>query len=129
MTKTALELTPTEWKVYSPSDTSSHTQRGVDEQVEDRWRQARQLAKKASQLLHREFNAEKVILFGSLTNRSSFTLWSDIDLAAWGIASERYYAAVAAVTGLSSDFKIDLVDPNSCRPYLLATIEQDGIEL
>jgi predicted nucleotidyltransferase len=76
-----------------------------------------------------EFDAEKVVLFGSLVGDSGFTLWSDIDLAAWGIPSTRFYEAVAAITGMSSKFKIDLVDPDTCRPGLKDAIEKDGIEL
>jgi hypothetical protein len=60
---------------------------------------------------------------------SSFTLWSDIDLSASGIAVDRYYAAVAAVADLSSSAKIDLVDLESCRPSLKDAILKEGIEL
>jgi predicted nucleotidyltransferase len=70
-----------------------------------------------------------VILFGSLSAKRAFTRWSDIDLAAWGIPPEQFYAAVAMVTGLSAEFKLDLVDPQSCQPSLRAAIEQGGVEV
>jgi uncharacterized protein len=69
-----------------------------------------------------------VVVFGPVARGEWFTPWSDIDLAAWGIAVDRYYAAVAAVTGLSEDFKIDLVDPETCRPTVRAAIEREGVE-
>jgi predicted nucleotidyltransferase len=73
--------------------------------------------------------AQRVVLFGSLVHEASFTPWSDIDLAAWGIPADRIYAAVAVITGLSPDFKIDLIDPDICRPGLRTAIERDGVEL
>ena len=50
-------------------------------------------------------------------------------VAVWGIANDKYYQAVAAVTGMSSEFKIDLIDPETCRPILLEAIEKDGQEI
>ena len=46
-------------------------------------------------------------MFGSLVHDAWFTPWSDIDLAAWGISPERFYGAVAAITGLSPTFRIE----------------------
>jgi hypothetical protein len=42
---------------------------------------------------------------------------------------DQFYAAVAAVTGLRSEIKIDLVDLESCNSELRAVIEQEGIAL
>jgi len=58
--------------------------------------------------LKESFGARKVVVFGSLAHRSWFT-HSDVDLAAWGIPDDRFYAAVGAVTGLSKEFKVALV--------------------
>ena len=87
------------------------------------------MAQQAAQLLRENFEAQRLVLLGSLAQEEGFVLWSDIDLAAWGIPAERFFAAVAAVTGLSPDFKIDLIDPDTCRPSLRAAIERDGVEL
>jgi predicted nucleotidyltransferase len=84
---------------------------------------------KAANLLKSEFGAEKVLVFGSLLHVSSFTLWSDIDLSASGIAAEKYYAAVAAVADLRPSARIALVDLESCRPSLRDTIYKEGVEL
>jgi predicted nucleotidyltransferase len=70
-----------------------------------------------------------VVAFGSLAHRDGFTLWSDIDLAAWGIPPDAFYRAVAAVTGISSEFKIDLVAPEDCPPSLRRVIEREGVSL
>jgi hypothetical protein len=62
-------------------------------------------------------------------HKSKFTPWADIDLAVWGVSVENFYSAVAAVTGMSATFKIDLVDPETCRPSLLEAIKKEGVEL
>lgn len=97
--------------------------------AERRYQQAWEVAEKAADLLKKKYGAKKVVVFGSLAHRPWFTPWSDIDLAAWGIPAERFFAAVGAVTGLSPDFKIDLVDPVDCRDSLRKAIEDEGIEI
>jgi predicted nucleotidyltransferase len=129
MSKTALDLTPEEWRAYQPATISESYSETDKIQLARRRRQAMRLARQAAQLLKERFKAQRVVLFGSLAHEAWFTPWSDIDLAAWGIPPERFYAAVAAVTGSSPEFKIDLVDPDDCRPSLRAAIERDGVEL
>jgi uncharacterized protein len=129
MTKTALDLTPQEWKAYRPAEVIQHRQAEAKSRLVKRKEQAWQLAHQAAQLLKNQFKAEKVAVFGSLTHEDWFNDWSDIDLAAWGIPAVRFYSAVAAITGLSADFKIDLVDPETCRTSIRAAIERYGIEL
>ena len=128
MSRTALDLTPKEWQAYQPAKNQTPTD-ARNAVVMSRKAQAWQLARQANKLLREEFNARQVILFGSLASESGFTAWSDIDLAAWGIPPERFYAAVAAVTGLSSKIKVDLIDPDTCRPGLKDVIEREGIAL
>jgi uncharacterized protein len=127
MTKTALDLTPQEWQAYQPAKAVKHYRSRVKLQL--RRQEAWQLAHQAANLLKNQFEAKKVVVFGSLAHESWFNDWSDIDLAAWGIPSDCYYRAVAAATGLSADFRIDLVDPETCRPSLRVAIERDGVEL
>lgn len=129
MAKTALDLTPEELSIYHPAGVIAQRKWDDDAQLEARWERAMRLAHTAAALLRQEFSATKVLLFGSLRHRSWFTPWSDIDLAVWGIPKERFFAAVAAVTASSKDFKIDLVDPEMCRTSLLDEIIQDGVEI
>lgn len=129
MAKTALELTPQEWKAYQPGRKPGRVSKRASLQSSKRRRQAWRLARRAAALLHREFSARRVVVFGSLAHRAWFTERSDIDLAAWGIPVDRYYGAVAAVTGLSPLFKVDLVDPETCRQSVRQAIETEGIEL
>ena len=94
-----------------------------------RRRQAWKLAQQFAMLLRAQFGATRVVAFGSLAHQLWFNPWSDIDLAAWGIPDDQFYRAVATVTGISSDFKVDLVDPENCRPGVRKAIEREGIEL
>jgi predicted nucleotidyltransferase len=95
----------------------------------ERFDRAWVVARAAAEMLRDRFGARRVVLFGSLTDRDRFRLTSDIDLAAWGIKSIEFYTAVAAILDFSGEFKIDLVDPESCRATLRQAIEQEGIEL
>ena len=123
MARTALDLTREELRAYRPD------RMPVERQASERWERAWEVARTIARLLRDEFSATRVIAFGSLAHRAWFTAWSDIDLAAWGIPADRFYRAVAAATGLSSDFEVDLVDPESCRPAVRKVIEREGMDL
>lgn len=129
MGKTALELSPEERRSFQPAEAIRRRKmdrKGVTAARRDKaWRAAQHSA----ELLKNEFGASRVVVFGSLAYEDGFTPWSDLDLAAWGIEPFQFYRAVAAVTGVSSEIKIDLVDPESCQPRLRETIEREGIEL
>ena len=123
MTRTALALSPEEWRAYHPG-------LQLDEDaVRVRWEQAWKVARRAAQMLRERFGATRVVAFGSLTQGAWFTVWSDIDLAAWGIPPDTFYRAVAWVTGLSSEFEIDLVAMEDCRAALRQAILDEGIDL
>ena len=123
MGKTALDLTREEWQAYQPGNKPGGTQ--VGERRERAWRVARAAAK----VLREQFGATRVVAFGSLAHRDGFTLWSDLDLAAWGIAPGAFYRAVAVVTGISPEFKVDLVAPEDCQPTFRHVIEREGVAL
>ena len=58
--------------------------------------------------------------------RVDFTRWSDIDLASRGIPSEQFLTAIDTVLHMSPEFKIDLVELETCRPAVLKSIEAEG---
>jgi len=119
--KTALELAEKEWQAYRPAS------RFVEESDPDRLNRAWSLARTAADVLRERFGATRVVAFGSLAHDEWFTRWSDIDLAAWDIPPDAFFRAVAAVTGLSGEFKVDLVDPHDCGPVLRRVIEREGV--
>ena len=129
MAKTAFDLSPQERRAYKPDKMIKLRTIEEERKIKTRSQTGWVLAHKAAKLLKSEFGAKSVFVFGSLLHESSFTLWSDIDLSASGIAADKYYSAVAAVTDLSQSIKIDLIHLESCRPSLRDTILNEGVEL
>ncbi len=86
-------------------------------------------ARRASALLKERFRASKVVIFGSLVHKGSFTPWSDVDIAAWGISPQDTFRAIGTVMEVASDIDVNLVDVGTCRPSLLTVIEEEGIEI
>ncbi|MBM3237856.1 nucleotidyltransferase domain-containing protein [Candidatus Poribacteria bacterium] len=123
MARTALDLTVEELRSYHPARVSNTPQ------VAEKWEQAWEVARSAAQLLREQFGAKQVAVFGSLVHRDCFTPWSDIDLAVWGIPAHQFYQAVAAVTGLSPNFQVDVVDAEDCAMGLRQIIESEGEKL
>ncbi len=127
MSKTALEMTRKEWTAYS-SGVARRTTRDPFS-TQKRRDEAMRLARQAAAILREEYSAKIIILFGTLAMDAGFSEHSDIDLAAYGIPDELFYRAVARISGLSQEFVVDLVDPDSCRPSVRESILTRGIEL
>jgi len=127
--RTAQDLPPEEWKTYRPIPAILQRQSATQSQLERRRKRAMRVGRQAATLLRNEFDAGKVVLFGSLAIPGNFTLWSDIDLAVFGVPADRFYAAVAAITGLSAEFKVDLIDAEACKTSLRDAVDRDGIVL
>jgi len=123
MTKTALELSPLEWKKYSLP------QQSVEPEVRVRWKEAWRLIPELARLLREEFGATQLLVFGSAVNADYFSEKSDIDIAAWGIPIAQYLSAVLTVNEFHDDFKVDLLDPIFCCSTLQKRIEEEGVEV
>ncbi len=126
MALTALDLPSHERKRYRPGVAIRRRRTAGRLDLSKRRRRAGVVARKAAELLRAEFGAKKVFVFGSFVRQGGFTRWSDIDIATWGISSARFFEAVGAVTGLSAEFKIDLVDLETCPAPMRETIEAEG---
>jgi uncharacterized protein len=125
--KTAGKLSQKEIESYR----SSFRQRQERESAELQLRKERawSLARQAGAMLKDRFGASRVVVFGSLVREGAFTLWSDIDLAVWGLSPDDTFRAIGAVYDLDEEISLNLVDINTARASLLNTIEIDGIEL
>jgi uncharacterized protein len=125
MAKTALELTPEELRQYDP------TQNLAKSLNPERWEKAWELVPQLAAILREQFGATRVVVFGSLTRKESYTHWSGINLAAWDISPGKFYSAMGTLMDASPDFKIDLVDPadDSCPEPIKRVIEQKGIDV
>jgi predicted nucleotidyltransferase len=121
------KLTPEKLAIYRA--TAERRREQEKPELTRRLEQAWSVARQAAQLLREQFTVTRVAVFGSLTRESGFTRWSDVDIAAWGIAPEDTFRAIGAVMDLDTEIVVNLVDVNTCRPSLLRAIEQDGIDL
>ncbi|HHW03164.1 MAG TPA: nucleotidyltransferase domain-containing protein [Thermoanaerobacterales bacterium] len=97
------------------------------QKLAERYEKAWGVAKQIAYLLRQKYGANKVWVFGSLTNKEMFNQWSDIDIAVEGIPSEYYYKAVAEVISFSQEYKIDIVDVFECSPLMQENIQREGI--
>ena len=123
---TALDLPPESLKKYRPLEAIRIRKANQALELTKRRRLASLTARRTAKLLRSEFGAQEVFLFGSLARQTDFTLFSDIDLAARGIPSDRFFEAVGVVIALSTEFNIDLVELETCPPTLLKEIEESG---
>jgi predicted nucleotidyltransferase len=121
--KTALDMTPDMLRQYRPF--KAKEDRGATAASME---EARRVAAEIADALKRRFGAKRVLLFGSLA-RGEFDRWSDIDLAAWGIPAPDFYRAVSFATGVSSSWKVDLIDGEDCPASLRAVIDREGMDL
>jgi predicted nucleotidyltransferase len=109
--------------------TARRRQAQEEQALARRRERAWKLAQRAMHLLREQFGATRVIVFGSLAHEKAFTPWSDVDIAAWGIHPEDTWRSVGAVMDLDAEITVSLVDVSMARASLLATIEQEGLEL
>lgn len=125
---TELGMTPEDLAVYRRSAKRLREQDHAAELI--RREAAWQLARTAAELLKKEFHAARVVAFGSLVDpERTYTRWSDVDIAAWGISQHDTFRAIGAIMDLSHDPSVNLVDVNTCTPSILTAIERDGVEI
>jgi len=104
--------------------------RAQDWEIEkDRREKAWAAAHAAADLLRRDFHASRVVVFGSLARGGSFTKWSDVDIAAWGLSTKDTLRAIGAVMDMDTGVDVNLVDVDTATPALLESITRDGVEL
>ncbi|WP_052349639.1 nucleotidyltransferase family protein [Picosynechococcus sp. NKBG042902] len=87
------------------------------------------LAKQAAIILKEKFNASKVALFGSILDLETFTQWSDIDIAAWGLEPSETLLAMDTVQSLSDEIEINLVDINTVKSEVYQSILKNHQEI
>jgi uncharacterized protein len=125
--KTAAQLTEEEIDAYRKSFRKRKQVESLE--LKQRKERAWSLAQYAASLLKRRFGASRVVIFGSLANGEFFTLWSDVDLAAWGLRPEDTLRAIGVVYDLDENIRVNLVDINIVKASNRTTIESDGIEI
>ena len=110
--RTAKDLSPEELAEYSRRLDQHLQNRKVNEALLQR---AWQTAHRIAATLYEDFGATQVAVFGSLAEPESFSKWSDIDIAVWGLPNDKYFRASSIASDISGLFKVDLVDFESCK--------------
>ncbi len=82
------------------------------------------VAFRAAEKLRRHFQAERVVVFGSLLRPDHFDARSDVDLAVLGLADKDYLKAVAMVTGLDTEITVDLIRMEDASPSIYRQVKQ-----
>ena len=109
---TAKDLSSGELKEYNAHFNRQFKNWKVDKALLQRaWYTAHRIAA----MLYEDFEATKVAVFGSLATQSSFSKWSDIDIAVWGIPNDRFFRASSRVSDISGLFKVDIIDFENCK--------------
>ena len=106
-TTTATEMSPSELAECRENLKRQWENRQIDEELLQR---AWEAAHRVATVLYQDYGASKVAVFGSLTEREWFTENSDIDIVVWGISYNKCLDALWNTEGLSSEFKIDLIN-------------------
>jgi len=87
-------------------------------------------AKAAAKVLKEKYEAEEVLLFGSLLWRPDF-LWAgtDIDLLVKGLEGERYFEILAEISEISRPFHVDLIPFEKAWPSIKKRALKEGVRL
>ena len=109
-------------------ETARERDRGREQARKRRREMAWEAARSAAALLKSRYHAARVVAFGSLMDADRFHLWSDVDLAVWGLSPGDYFEAVARVLDLGGEIKVDLIRAERCKPSLREALEL-GAEL
>ena len=123
---TTSEMSPSELAECRENLKRQWENRRVDKELLQRaWETARRLAI----VLYRDFGATKVAAFGSITEPERFTENSDIDIVVWGVSYDKCLDALWETKGLSSEFKIDIINFKSINSLFRERILSQAIPI
>ena len=89
---------------------------------EHRRLEAREEAVRLAAVVARQPEVSKVVLFGSTVVPDRFREDSDIDLAVWGLAPEKYFSVLSSLER-ESRFSIDLIPAEDAQASMRKRIE------
>ncbi len=124
---TASELSAEEIAAYRATTWERH--RREQQAVAAREELAWVVAREAAARLRQAFQAQRVVVFGSLVHPGCFTAWSDIDIAAWGIDPDDTFRVIGVAMDTDKEIAVNLVDVGACSASLLRVIQRDGVPL
>ena len=85
-------------------------------------------AVRLSRLAAARFRFRRLYLFGSVTGTSHLAVWSDIDLAVEGLATEDYWPLVGTLTA-EANYRVDLKPLEEMPAAARQRIETTGVVL
>jgi predicted nucleotidyltransferase len=100
----------------------------TEAQRQARYQEALATAEKIGQTLRQRWNADNAYLFGSCLAKERFRMDSDIDIAAVGLDSAKFFRIWAEIER-ETDFEIDLVAWEDAPPSLRERIKTEGREI
>lgn len=125
-TTTTHELTPSELERCRENLRKQWNNHKVDEAL---LRRAWDDAHRVATLLYKKYGATKVAVFGSLADRVRFSKDSDIDIVVWGVSYNRCLDALWETEGLSSEFKIDIINVKTINKLFRKRILNEAIPI
>jgi predicted nucleotidyltransferase len=109
--------------------TARRRKKTARKEQERRRREGRAAARRIAADLRRAYDADQIVLFGSIAGDEALGPRSDLDLAVRGLDADAYYEAVARVQDIGGAFEVDLVRIESCPRSLRERIQQEGCPL
>ena len=125
-TTTAGGMSPSELAECRENLKRQWENRQVDKELLQR---AWQAAHHVATLLYQDYGASKVAVFGSLAERELFSKNSDIDIIVWGISYNKCLDVLWNTEGISSEFKIDLIDFETSNELFRERILNQAIQI
>ena len=125
-TTTAGGMSPSELAKCRENLKRQWENRQVDEELLQR---AWQTAHRVATVLYQDYGASKVAVFGSLAERELFSKNSDIDIIVWGISYNKCLDVLWNTEGISSEFKIDLIDFETSNRLFRERILNQAIQI
>ena len=89
------------------------------------WRAVR----RAAEVLRARYDAERIVVFGSLAREGDFGEHSDVDLLACGVRQGQEFTAIAEIAAIGDGVEVNLVIEEMARPEVLERARREGVEL
>ncbi len=126
---TALELTPKGWRYYVEAASRRPALPELTPEQEKERRQVLTRLQEVATMLKSRFGVRRVILFGSLARKLSFTPGSDVDIAVEGLDTKKYWQAWKLAEEMIGDRPVDFVEIETAKESLQQAVQLYGIDL
>jgi predicted nucleotidyltransferase len=100
----------------------------LEKEKEERFKLYNRVRKKLPALVEivRQFDVEKVVIFGSITNKERFSQRSDIDIGLIGVKKEDFFKLYSRLSD-RIDWPIDLIDLDDDPKFKAMVLEKGEI--